>query len=405
VTEYRDTGHGSDGYPAREGGDPDRGGTLYGGGARHNRDEDLPSGQDERGYGDHSTYDDTQSQAHAVWRPPRGPRAEEGARGADPGYTAPERSWRTSDGGYRSADGGWRAVDGTGQAARSRRVAPDLDGAGRMPPDAGGSRVYPADTGETTRIPRQPSASSAGYPTVPLKRRAAEGGRSGSPDDSTELYSYDPLTLGGGESPAMRRPTRAADPRGYDGRAPDAGMYGSPARYQRERAPAAGEEMPARRPAERRYQEPPPVRRPPARPVQRFEGTYPAQSIHSPRNVVPPRGRPLPDDEDDADEAPGFVHTALVTTAWYTIPLLLYTMYVLTLDGSAQAGDSQSARQNALNGLLGGMPRVAVALMTSLAVALLIRVISRGWRAATIGFASAVVGAGVATVIFAALQG
>jgi type IV secretory pathway TrbD component len=122
--------------------------------------------------------------------------------------------------------------------------------------------------------------------------------------------------------------------------------------------------------------------------------------------VTPPRTRPEPSfDEDEPEEAPGYLHTALVTTAWYTIPLLLYTMYVLTLDGSAEAGDGVSARANALNGLLGGMPRVGVALATSLAVALLIRVISRGWRAATIGFASAVVGAGVATVIFTALQG
>jgi hypothetical protein len=709
VTEYRETGYGSDGYPPREGGDPGRGGTLYGGGARHTRDDDSPSGQDDR-----SAYDSAASIRGRVWRPTRGPRAEEAARGGDQAYGAPERGWRTSDGGYRSPDGGWRApyrpydtgelrrdqdpdtgptsggeirpyssgsgeivrytppvsgeppaywagsgevvrypertdrteeaprgpahtgeivpyrggtgdiprypnggqpasgvaqqpasgapryptsggsrypasgvprhqddtaatgrypagraeaarrpggtgeierypgptnprgtgeivrysgppgvrgttyraeeyrtrhggyttdgggrtyhadgtgrghttegsghtyrtdssgrgyttdaggrtyhTDGSGRAARPGRAAPDAGGAGRMPPDAAGAgrtppdpsgaRAYPTDTGETSRIP----SSSAGYPAAPPKRRV-DGGRRGGADDSAELYTYDPLTLGGGESPAMRydgasgsyaydaaevapaspanstpdprrapaadprtaepraaaprasgpRPAdpraagpRTADPRlsdgrGYDGRGSGAGAYGGSPRYQRERGPAPGE-VPARRPAERRYQDPQPVRRPAARPAQRFEGTYPPHSVRSPRNVVPPRGRRLPADED-ADEAPGYMHTALVTTAWYTIPLLLYTMYVLTLDGSAQAGDGESARQNALNGLLGGMPRVGAALVTSLAVALLIRVISKGWRAATIGFASAVVGAGGATVIFAAMQG
>jgi hypothetical protein len=277
-------------------------------------------------------------------------------------------------------------TDGTGRVARPGRAA-----------------AGPA-SGETTRIPRPPTPPApGGYPAGPPKRR----------DDSPDLYTYDPLTMGGGESPAMRydpateswgndpavgepavprsampdqrRPPGGADPRARGPRPPEAEMYSAPPRPVEWAPPAGGQEYAARRPP------------------QRFEGTYPERTARTPRNVVPARA-PVAD-EDDVEESPGYLHTALVTTAWYTIPLLLYTMYVLTLDGAASAGDGQSARENALNGLLGGMPRVGVALVTSLAVALLIRAISRGWRAATIGFAAAVVGAGAATVIFAALQG
>lgn len=299
---------------------------------------------------------------------------------------------------------------GTGEIARYSAApgprAPEMPGypggTGRAP-NSGDARAYPTESTETTRIPRQPPPP--GSPASSPKR-----------DDSPELYTYDPLTLGGGESPAMRYdpatesyhedpespvpPSAVAGPRGGG----PAGMYGAPRRPVEWAPPTGGQDIPARqRPMDRRYDDPP-VRRQPARPQQRFEGTYPGRTARGPRNVAPTRGRPAVE-EDEPDESPGYLHTALVTTAWYTIPLLLYTMYVLTLDGSASAGDGQSARENALNGLLGGMPRVGVALVTSLAVALLIRAIGKGWRAATIGFASAVVGAGAATVIFAALQG
>jgi hypothetical protein len=703
VTEYRETGYGSDRYPPHDGGDPDSGGTVYRGSTPHPGDPESPADP-----GPDTSYDPTASIRGRVWRPTRGPRAE----GANQGYGAPERGWRTSDGGYRSPEGGWHAPyrpydtgewrreqgadsgppssgeivrytppvsgqppgyragptdvagnpqwtdrspepphtgeimrysdagdppdyppggypasgypangypangypgrsggtgeivpyrpgppqppgypDAAGDAGRRRQgpgatgevagypgaasphstgeiarygVTPDprgtevprypvaegtgrgrsdtdgrgrfdtngrgrsdtngrgrsdTDGRGRFgtdgrgwradggrfdtdgrgrrmdggrPPASGGpmsgapggpgaGRRPASGTGETAPIPRQRPTSPASYQPPAPKRRALESGRR---DDSPELYSHDPLTLGGGESPAMRydratqsyvydaAPTeppippsglpdprsaprgpadprmadprmadprmadprmadprmadpRAIDPRaadfrtagyaaraieareygnrGPDGRAADGGGYGGP-RYQREPAPGPREEMPPRRPVDRGYDQPP-VRRAPGRPQQRFEGTYPSRSVRNPRNVVPLHGRPGLDSDEDEEDAPGFLHTALVTTAWYTIPLLLYTMYVLTLDGSAQAGDGQSPRQNALNGLLGGMPRVGVALVTSLAVALLIRAISRGWRAATIGFASAVVGGGAATVIFAALTG
>jgi hypothetical protein len=574
VTEYRETGYGPDGDPPRDGTDPGRrgpgaagpgapngGGTVYGGDPRHGQDQDSPSGQYDRGYGPDSTYDAAALLRGRVWRPTRGARAEEAARGAGPGHGTPERGWRTSDGGYRSADGGWRAPyrpydtgewrrddrpdsgpastgemarysSGTGEIARPQppvpgepttyrsggeivpyrggapanghpsapgypadprpperhsagyppagpasapgsaaprypaSAAPRYQDEGRYPgdrgepprypggtgeivpyrdggayrggaagtprypaapgprgpempgypggagraPNAGDARGYPTDSTETTRIPRQPPP--AGSPASPPKR-----------DDSPELYTHDPLTLGGGESPAMRYnpatesyrevaeppfpPSGVPGPRGpAERRGPaEAGMYGAARRPVEWAPPASGgqDHLPARRPMDRRYDEPP-LRRPPARPQQRFEGTYPGRTARNPRNMTPPRGRPAAE-EDEPDESPGYLHTALVTTAWYTIPLLLYTMYVLTLDGSASAGDGQSARENALNGLLGGMPRVGVALVTSLAVALLIRAIGRGWRAATIGFASAVVGAGAATVIFAALQG
>jgi hypothetical protein len=109
------------------------------------------------------------------------------------------------------------------------------------------------------------------------------------------------------------------------------------------------------------------------------------------------------DGEDANENTPGYLHTALVTTAWYTVPLLVYTMFVLTLDGTANAG-TNSPRAQALTGLLDGMPRLGSALVLSLVVAMLIRFFTRGWRAVTIGFAAAVVGGGAATVLLTALQ-
>jgi hypothetical protein len=273
---------------------------------------------------------------------------------------------------------------------------------------AGPARGYPtpAEPGETTRIPRQRPTSGpaydepAGYGPAEPRRWPPDGGRrsngtrGGATEEPAEVYEYDPLTFGGGTSPAMR----------YD-KATDSYSYGPPP------ASAAPDQRrpyraPTPPPDQRRPYSAPAAQPPVRRPVQRFEGTYPTRPVSRPRNIPPPGRRvPIEPDDDEATESPGFMHTALVTTAWYTIPLLLYTMYVLTLDGSAQAGDGQSARDNALDGLLGGMPRVGVALATSLVVALLIRAIARGWRAATIGFASAVVGAGGAAIIFAALQG
>jgi hypothetical protein len=382
--------------------------------------------------------------------------------GQPAGQSAGRGRFDTDGRGRFDTDGRGRRADGGQPAPVAGRIPGAVDDpAGRPSPAR-----RPAKTGETGGFPRQRPTSPVGYPPPTPQRRAQENGARR--DDSPELYSYDPLTLGGGESPAMRydqatqsylydaapaeppvppsevhdarrAPRSPAGPRGADPRAsnpraadprasrgieagqydrrgpnapaptgpglngPDGGVYGGP-RYQREPAPGPRQDIPARRPAER-GQEQPPVRGAPARPQQRFEGTYPPRSVRNPRNVVPPQGRPRLGSDEDEEDAPGFLHTALVTTAWYTIPLLLYTMYVLTLDGSAQAGDGQSPRDNALNGLLGGMPRVGVALVTSLAVALLIRLISKGWRAATIGFASAVVGAGGATVIFNALTG
>lgn len=265
----------------------------------------------------------------AVWRPTRGARAvhreppgtaaaQPDPRTGDTGYGAPDRGWRTADGGYRSPNGGWQAP------------------------------YEPYDTAEWRR---------------------------GQHDDPADVYQYDPLTLGGGESPTIR----------YD---PASASY------------AIDDHAPG-------------THHPPAPQPERFAGTYPEHPFRPPRNLPPPDrpapAHPTPDPEEDAgeeevDEQPGYLRTALVTVVWYAIPLLLYTMYVLTLDGPAQATDGRSTRATALGGLLAVMPQIGVALAMSVGIAGVVRLIGRGWQAASIGFSAAVVGAAMATIVFTALQ-
>jgi hypothetical protein len=53
--------------------------------------------------------------------------------------------------------------------------------------------------------------------------------------------------------------------------------------------------------------------------------------------------------------------------------------------------------------LFNAMPRVAIAVGLSIVVAMVLRWVTTGWRAISVGFAGAVVGAGVATVVFSVI--
>jgi hypothetical protein len=116
-------------------------------------------------------------------------------------------------------------------------------------------------------------------------------------------------------------------------------------------------------------------------------------------------------DDDLADER-HFIATFGWTVAWYSVPVALYSAWSLTFPadpGTACAhpiaGGCPSPRTAALANLIHGLPRVGVALGIALLVAGLIRLGSAAWRPITVGFSSAIVGAGLATVLYSVLSG
>jgi hypothetical protein len=141
------------------------------------------------------------------------------------------------------------------------------------------------------------------------------------------------------------------------------------------------------------------------------------------RPGVRPRPRPEPrprrdeadneyDEYDEYDDGPGsgYLVTAMLTAAWYAVPMALWVVYALTLGSTPQpncldpAGDPCGApRAEALGTLAGAVPRLGTALGVSLVIAIAMRWANTTWRTLTIGFAASVVGAGIATVIFAAI--
>jgi hypothetical protein len=108
-----------------------------------------------------------------------------------------------------------------------------------------------------------------------------------------------------------------------------------------------------------------------------------------------PGPRPGPRDEPDqwpkeTFDDPAYSPVIGFTAAWYGAPGVLYLIWLLTLSGDRQALVGRN--------FLAGLPWVAGAIVLSLTVAVLLRWAVQGWRALTISFAAAVIGAGVATI-------
>jgi hypothetical protein len=78
------------------------------------------------------------------------------------------------------------------------------------------------------------------------------------------------------------------------------------------------------------------------------------------------------------------------TAGWYGIPALFYLVWLFTLDDDRQG---LVGRQ-----LVASLPWLLAAVVLSLAVAGLLRWAIIGWRAITLSFAAAVIGAGVTTI-------
>ncbi len=90
----------------------------------------------------------------------------------------------------------------------------------------------------------------------------------------------------------------------------------------------------------------------------------------------------------------------------------MYLGYAFLLDDKAPPGcngtgtpECLTPRAEALQNLFGNVPLVTITVSVSILIALVLRKVASGWRTLTIGFASAVVGAGAATVLFTVVTG
>lgn len=207
------------------------------------------------------------------------------------------------------------------------------------------------------------------------------------------------------EAPAPDTPTRWSNGRPRDGG------------YRSELPPlGASPERPSRGPSGSRGQ---PTARSlsdarglPARRMASAAGGQPGSRLPTRRRgELIRRPRPVREvDEDDDDVPRGYLAAILFTVMWYAAPVALYLLWVLTLGTTPEpncldpAGNPcGSPRAEALTGLADTMPRIAIALGLSLAVALIVRWTITPWRAITVGFAGSVVGAGITTVVLSVL--
>jgi len=93
---------------------------------------------------------------------------------------------------------------------------------------------------------------------------------------------------------------------------------------------------------------------------------------------------------DEFGEQPAYGPVLGFTAGWYGLPAAFYLVWLITLDGD---------RQGFVGRQLGAsLPWLVASVVLSLAVAGLLRWAVVGWRALTLSFAAAVIGAGVTTI-------
>ncbi|MDP9798532.1 hypothetical protein J2S43_007044 [Catenuloplanes nepalensis] len=102
---------------------------------------------------------------------------------------------------------------------------------------------------------------------------------------------------------------------------------------------------------------------------------------------------------DELEEAPPGGPLAAIgfTVFWYSVPVLLFTVFTLT------QGEAERARAGAT--LLGAAPQFGISLAVSIVIAYLLRLVSGTWKTASVGLAAAVMGGGLATVLVSAISG
>jgi hypothetical protein len=122
------------------------------------------------------------------------------------------------------------------------------------------------------------------------------------------------------------------------------------------------------------------------------------------------------DDEDRVERSAdnsafGFSGAGFAAVAWFGLPLGAFLLWAVILGGTARADCVDAAgracpapREAAFTTFYAHLPQFGVAVVLSIVVALGIRFVSPFWKAATVGFAAAVVGGGATTVLFTVLN-
>ena len=98
-----------------------------------------------------------------------------------------------------------------------------------------------------------------------------------------------------------------------------------------------------------------------------------------------------PDDDEIEEDTGGPLAAVGYTVIWYGVPVVLFVLYMLVLNGGQQA--------HALDTLAGAAPQFGLSLVLSMVVAVGLRWASGSWKAASVGLAAAVMGGGLATVL------
>ena len=101
-----------------------------------------------------------------------------------------------------------------------------------------------------------------------------------------------------------------------------------------------------------------------------------------------PRQRTRARREEEYPDEPNYGTVLTLTAGWYLLPAVLYVVWLITV------GNDRSGTKD----IVGSVPWLIAAVLLSLAVAALLRWAIVGWRALTLSFAAAVIGAGVATI-------
>ncbi|RZU51044.1 hypothetical protein EV385_2842 [Krasilnikovia cinnamomea] len=151
-----------------------------------------------------------------------------------------------------------------------------------------------------------------------------------------------------------------------------------------------------------RWQDPPDTQWPP-RPATGYEsaatGSYERRAVGGLAAVSERRQTNLlePDEDEIEEDTGGPLAAVGYTVVWYGVPVVLFVLAMLVLNGSQQA--------HAFGTLLNAAPQFALSLVLSMGVAVGLRRASGSWKAASVGLAAAVVGGGVATVLTSAITG
>ncbi|UQU65009.1 hypothetical protein COUCH_01205 [Couchioplanes caeruleus] len=146
------------------------------------------------------------------------------------------------------------------------------------------------------------------------------------------------------------------------------------------------------------WQDPPDTEWPPRGAVMTSPaGTYERRPVSTLSSAAARQNDLLEPEEELEEDTGGPLAAVGYTVVWYGVPVVLFVLYMLVLNGAQQA--------HALSTLAAAAPQFGLSLVLSMLVAVGLRWASGSWKAASVGLAAAVMGGGLATVLTSAITG